>query len=173
MTTRSMQREKEKGQNLCDTVKSLPNLSGILIRAINLCKSAKGLRFTELKEVLGAKGYDVSRYCPSVKRQLKSLASKGALVRMTHKAGSTFFVIRKHQGKEADTQAPAGPGGNLRMQKIGAGRKDSQRAPEKTKGAAKQAKGSGLRAVEEKPRLRQKVLLLKEERRLVALRSPS
>ncbi|XP_060094751.1 uncharacterized protein LOC132571976 [Heteronotia binoei] len=105
MVTRSMQREKAKGQNLCDTVKSLPNLSGILIQAINLCKSAKGLSFTELKELLGAKGYDVSRYCPSIKKQLKSLASKGALMRMSHKAGSTFFVIRKHQRKEVATQA--------------------------------------------------------------------
>lgn len=146
MLTRSMQREKEKRQNLCDAVKSLPNLSGILIRAINLCKSAKGLSFAELKDVLGTKGYDVSRYCPSVKRQLKSLASKGALLRMTHKAGSSFFVIRKHHGKEGTTQPFMGSEKILRMQKMGARRTNSQRVPEKMKGVAVQAKSSGLKA---------------------------
>lgn len=146
MVTRSMQREKVKRLNLCDAVEALPNLSGILIRAINMCKSSKGLSFTELKEVLGAKGYDVSRYCPSIRKQLKSLTSKGALVRMTHRAGSSFFVIRKHQGKEAATQASAGSEKIVRVQKMGTDKTNSQRTPEKVKETGAQAKSPGLKA---------------------------
>ncbi|XP_048343221.1 histone H1.01-like [Sphaerodactylus townsendi] len=157
--TRSMQRKEENRQNLCDSVDSLPSLSRILIRTINLCKSARGLSLTHLDKVLGAKGYSMSRYCPSIKRQLKLLSSRGALVKMTHKAGSSYFVITKHQEKVATNQASEKIIGT---RKTGAERTNPHSASEKMNRTAQRAKSSGIETAE----ANQKVLRLNRNQKL-------
>uniref|UniRef100_A0A8D0DFT9 H15 domain-containing protein n=1 Tax=Salvator merianae TaxID=96440 RepID=A0A8D0DFT9_SALMN len=84
------------------TIGSLPNISGLLVQAIAMCQSDNGLSFTELKEVLSTKGYNVSRHCPRIKKKLQALVSKGALVRMTRSNGSTFFVVKKYPEKSSN-----------------------------------------------------------------------
>ncbi|XP_025024366.1 histone H1-like [Python bivittatus] len=122
------------------SIDSLPSISGLLIEAIASCKSDNGLSFAELKEVLSAKGYDVRRHSPRIKRKLQSLVSKGALVRMTCGNGSSFFVVRKYQ--ERATEISEDLEKAVRIKKAAVG------APAKTKGTAEEAKRSSWKAGE-------------------------
>ncbi|XP_053158949.1 histone H1.4-like [Hemicordylus capensis] len=157
--------QKKKSLIPCKSVESLPSLSslsGLLVQAIASCESDNGLSFTELKKVLSGKGYDVSRHCPIIKRKLHSLASKGALMRMTHGDGSTFFVVRKYQENTVTTTGIfEGSEKTVGIKKAESGRRKTMHTSGKTKRAARQAKSSGWKAGKARRKLQRRVRKLK------------
>ncbi|XP_061469429.1 histone H1-like [Rhineura floridana] len=138
INTRSLPKKK----NLIprETTEFLPNISRLLLQAIASCESDNGLSFTELKEVLSAKGYDVRRHCPRIQRKLHLMVSKGALVRMTRSNGSRIFVVGKYQ--EKTSRIFENPKTNVGAKKARMERRNATRTSAKAKTAAKQAKSS-------------------------------
>nr|XP_020633193.1 histone H1.10-like [Pogona vitticeps] len=144
--TRSMQ--KKKDLLFLKSTESLPNISRLLVRALATRESNSGLTFAELKEMLGTKGYDVTRHCPDLKRKLNSLVSKGALVRMTHQSGSMFFVVRKYPEKASEIFGNSDEEvGTEKAQGVDK-RKATRSMSPKMKGGAQPAKSPGQKTQE-------------------------
>ncbi|KAJ7317221.1 hypothetical protein JRQ81_003383 [Phrynocephalus forsythii] len=151
VVTRSMQ--KKKDQILLKSTESLPNISRLLVRALASREADRGLTFAELKDMLNTKGYDVTRHCPSLKRKLNVLLSKGALVRMTHQSGSMFFVVRKYPEKNPEIFGNSEEGIGAEKAPGVDRRKAMQGAPPKIKGGAQPAKRAGQKSQESRQSL--------------------
>ncbi|XP_053234982.1 histone H1.5-like [Podarcis raffonei] len=147
--TRSMQRRRSL--NPGKTIKSLPNISGLVVQAI-AASASNGLTLTELKEVLSAKGYNVRRQSPRTQRKMHALVLKGAVVRMTHSDGSKFFVIRKHQSKAS--KIFENPKRTAGARKVRVGRRYGTCTGTKTKGEVEGAKSSADKTGEARQKLR-------------------
>uniref|UniRef100_A0AAZ1XD99 H15 domain-containing protein n=1 Tax=Oreochromis aureus TaxID=47969 RepID=A0AAZ1XD99_OREAU len=75
--------------------KSGPSASELIVKAVKESKERKGLSLAAIKKDLVARGYDVEHNSAHVRRALKSLVQKGALVHTTGTGASGSFKAAK------------------------------------------------------------------------------
>uniref|UniRef100_A0A3B4HA45 H15 domain-containing protein n=1 Tax=Pundamilia nyererei TaxID=303518 RepID=A0A3B4HA45_9CICH len=93
---------KKKKASASKTIKkSGPSASELIVKAVNESKERKGLSLAAIKKDLVARGYDVEHNSAHVRRALKSLVQKGALVHTTGTGASGSFKAAKPEASEA------------------------------------------------------------------------
>ncbi|XP_003448795.2 LOW QUALITY PROTEIN: histone H1.10 [Oreochromis niloticus] len=87
--------KKKKAAAGKTTKKSGPSASELIVKAVKESKERKGLSLAAIKKDLVARGYDVEHNSAHVRRALKSLVQKGALVHTTGTGASGSFKAAK------------------------------------------------------------------------------
>lgn len=88
--------KKKKAAAASKTIKkSGPSASELIVKAMKESKERKGLSLAAIKKDLVARGYDVEHNSAHVRRALKSLVQKGALVHTTGTGASGSFKAAK------------------------------------------------------------------------------
>lgn len=87
--------KKKKAAASKTTKKSGPSASELIVKAMKDSKERKGLSLAAIKKDLVARGYDVEHNSAHVRRALKSLVQKGALVHTTGTGASGSFKAAK------------------------------------------------------------------------------
>ncbi|XP_063316313.1 histone H1-like [Pelmatolapia mariae] len=87
--------KKKKAAASKTTKKSGPSASELIVKAVKESKERKGLSLAAIKKDLVARGYDVEHNSAHVRRALKSLVQKGALVHTTGTGASGSFKAAK------------------------------------------------------------------------------
>uniref|UniRef100_A0A3Q0RIH0 H15 domain-containing protein n=1 Tax=Amphilophus citrinellus TaxID=61819 RepID=A0A3Q0RIH0_AMPCI len=87
--------KKKKAASAKATKKSGPSASELIVKAVKESKERKGLSLAAIKKDLVARGYDVEHNSAHVRRALKSLVQKGALVHTTGTGASGSFKAAK------------------------------------------------------------------------------
>uniref|UniRef100_A0A3Q2WM34 Histone H1 like1 n=1 Tax=Haplochromis burtoni TaxID=8153 RepID=A0A3Q2WM34_HAPBU len=88
--------KKKKAASASKTTKKAgPSASELIVKAVKESKERKGLSLAAIKKDLVARGYDVEHNSAHVRRALKSLVQKGALVHTTGTGASGSFKAAK------------------------------------------------------------------------------
>uniref|UniRef100_A0A3B4UHP6 H15 domain-containing protein n=1 Tax=Seriola dumerili TaxID=41447 RepID=A0A3B4UHP6_SERDU len=75
--------------------KTGPGASELILKAVSASKERKGLSYVALKKSLAAQGYDVEHNSAHVRRAIKTLVGKGALVQTKGTGASGSFKAKE------------------------------------------------------------------------------
>uniref|UniRef100_A0A3Q3QFC2 H15 domain-containing protein n=1 Tax=Monopterus albus TaxID=43700 RepID=A0A3Q3QFC2_MONAL len=75
--------------------KSGPAAGELILKAVSASKERRGVSYVALKKSLAAHGYDVEHKSNHIRRAIKSLVEKGALVQTKGTGASGSFVLSR------------------------------------------------------------------------------
>ncbi|XP_064221604.1 histone H1.2-like [Aotus nancymaae] len=135
-------------------------VSELITKAVAASKERSGVSLAALKKALAAAGYDVEKNDSRIKLGLKSLVSKGTLVRTKGTGASGSFKLNKKaasaeakpKAKKAGAAKPKKPAGAAKKPKKATGGATSKSAKKTPKKAQKLAVASVTKKVAKSPK---------------------